>query len=107
MVITHLLTGMILQAPTQLEKKYVLDLYTPQPNGKQPIFIYIYHLYVGYNPYTKHLLISHLLTGMILQVYLINSKYIGVLIHLLTFYQFYQGIVGCTPTNVPLWEIPI
>ena len=19
----------------------------------------------------------------------------------------YQGIVGCTPTNVPLWEIPI
>ena len=41
MVITHLLTGMILQAPTQLEKKYVLDLYTPQPNGKQPIFIYI------------------------------------------------------------------
>ena len=22
-------------------------------------------------------------------------------------FDTYQGIVGCTPTNVPLWEIPI
>ena len=21
--------------------------------------------------------------------------------------RYFQGIVGCTPTNVPLWEIPI
>ena len=24
-----------------------------------------------------------------------------------SFSVVFQGIVGCTPTNVPLWEIPI